>query len=1285
MAVARRLFNLIFGTDNAENVSETSRADEVAAPVTPANLAIRATVTRPGRESARLPVEPSAVAKVVEPVQDSIKSDEPVAKSTDSGVSCNETSADKGNDGAAEQEQTRILGGNYRIVKRLGEGGSAQVFLAEDMSLGRKVAVKLLLDVGPDDQELIRLFQNEGRVLAELKHPAIITVFSVEEDETLKFPFLVMEYFEGKPLDSRGQEFRENPAFLFRRLIEIVEAVHACHSHANCIVHRDIKPDNVLINERNEVKLIDFGISRAGGIDLLSGLAGTLEYMAPELYRGETTTPATDIYALGIMFWELIVGKTPFQPSPGAEDEFIDLQNQHCNAAVPVEQLADVAWAQSLSELLTAMLAKNPVDRPAAPEIIAALKRAILVNERRIGDQYEMESLLASEKDFEVYRARELKIARTATIKILSAAAMKDEEVAGAFVDCARKLGSFEHACLPKVFNIDRDPNTGNLFCVMSAPAGQPLRELLAQLVHQPRRLATILQQVAAGVEACCMNDFRHGRIDVNNIMVGDDDQVLLVDYFPVPAQAGGLSDLQGLLEIVHEISRMEVSSAENENSLVGILTDWTKTAVGNIENEAQVVSALIQRLQNWEKSLQPGDARQVEEYSPAMAREQKIEFIRRLSEGRQAGNLSRLVPVARRETDPDVLCACIQAIAATGGLSQAPLLAEFVRHAEPAVRRQAIKVLDSFENPTLCLSFFGALNDADPEVRSLAGHALKVLGLEILQEELQSLVLFGAPAQQEAAGKALRFFPEAENRHLIELLEKSPVAAVVAAAGVTRKVWARRQPGAAGRKDTAVAGMSSPVIDLAGHTIVCGYGSTGSLFVDNLLRNDKKVVVVDDNLTQRECGLLKEKNLKWVSGSALDPVVLMNAGLMTATSLIALTGDDDRNLEIGLKVQTLRQRAPVGSCATPLRSFLHLYHHHRRSLFYRYTEASSGDLDEMRTFSLAESASRQLIQRYSPPEKFLAGQLHGVPLDLLVVGFSPLAMVFCVQLAKHFQGSGPGLLNIVVVDSNVAEKAERFRFLFPTIDQVVSLRFEESRVGAGSGQEAGGQAADGFAAIYCFPETIEDGKVLLEQYSAITQCTINSRLLLVWPATGHSDRGVQETAGWNFYDYPVECCSGDLVMNETQDVFARALHSYYCEGAVRRGEAGNQNLVEWQALAGEIKDSNRSQADHILVKLRSVGCSIGKSDGESRLTQDETDILAKVEHRRWVVEKLLNGWKYGPTRDSVRQTHPNLIPWEALSEIERAKNRIAVMRIPDILALAGCGIVRQPAAEKKT
>ncbi|MFZ2957420.1 MAG: serine/threonine-protein kinase, partial [Candidatus Ozemobacteraceae bacterium] len=235
----------------------------------------------------------------------------------------------------------RVLGGNYLVGQRLGEGGSAEVFLAYDLQLNRKVALKFLIEDESTEKEVTKAFLNEGRILASLKHPGIVTVFSAQVEETLKFPFLVMEYFEGVSLDERGQEFRENPIFLFRLMIQILEAIHACHTHPNTIIHRDLKPTNILINTANEIKVIDFGISLVGKTDLLSGyVIGSPEYMAPELYEGKPTTPKTDIYALGIMFWELMIGKVPFSADPNSPDPLLDLKNQHCTHPLPLQILA---------------------------------------------------------------------------------------------------------------------------------------------------------------------------------------------------------------------------------------------------------------------------------------------------------------------------------------------------------------------------------------------------------------------------------------------------------------------------------------------------------------------------------------------------------------------------------------------------------------------------------------------------------------------------------------------------------------------------------------------------------------------------------------------------------------------------------------------------------------------------------------------------------------------------------------------------------------------------------
>jgi eukaryotic-like serine/threonine-protein kinase len=207
-----------------------------------------------------------------------------------------------------------LLAERYRIERRLGLGGMAVVHLARDTLLDRPVAVKLLADRYGGDEELRERFLREGRFAARLSHPHVVGVFDTGEAEGQ--PYLVLEYVEGASL---AEELARRGRFPVTEVVELGRQACAglAHAHAAGLVHRDVKPQNLLLRSDGVLKVADFGIARAtdGGATLTQAgtLLGTASYMAPEVAEGAPATAAADVYSLGAVLYELLTGVPPRQ------------------------------------------------------------------------------------------------------------------------------------------------------------------------------------------------------------------------------------------------------------------------------------------------------------------------------------------------------------------------------------------------------------------------------------------------------------------------------------------------------------------------------------------------------------------------------------------------------------------------------------------------------------------------------------------------------------------------------------------------------------------------------------------------------------------------------------------------------------------------------------------------------------------------------------------------------------------------------------------------------------
>ena len=248
-----------------------------------------------------------------------------------------------------------LLAGRYRLGHRLGRGGMASVHLAHDTVLERPVAVKLLAEGLGEDEELRERFLREGRFAAKLSHPHVVAVFDTGEDEGR--PYIVMEYVAGASL---AEELVRRGAFEPDEVGALGR--QACaglgHAHDAGVVHRDVKPQNLLLREDGVLKVADFGIARGGGATITQAgtLLGTASYMAPEVADGRPATAASDVYSLGAVLYELLAGVPPRRV-----ESLADLGDERPPRAL-AERAPDAPPA--LAATIMRCLERDPAHRP---------------------------------------------------------------------------------------------------------------------------------------------------------------------------------------------------------------------------------------------------------------------------------------------------------------------------------------------------------------------------------------------------------------------------------------------------------------------------------------------------------------------------------------------------------------------------------------------------------------------------------------------------------------------------------------------------------------------------------------------------------------------------------------------------------------------------------------------------------------------------------------------------------------------------------------------------------
>src|SRR5215212_1738964 len=265
-----------------------------------------------------------------------------------------------------------LIDDRYAILETLGGGGMAEVFLARDEVLGRRVALKVLRGQYAGDEEFVERFRREAKSAAALNHPNIVQVYDQGRANDGTY-YMAMEYVPGGTLKERiVREGPLDPREAAGIAARVAEALDVAHGRG--IVHRDIKPQNILISESGAAKVADFGIARAAAsktVTETSLILGTAAYMSPEQVRGERVGPASDLYSLGVVLYEMLTGQLPY-----AADNPLATAMKHLDEPPRRPREANPAVPEGMDALTAKLLAKDPGDRYAsAAELAEDLRR----------------------------------------------------------------------------------------------------------------------------------------------------------------------------------------------------------------------------------------------------------------------------------------------------------------------------------------------------------------------------------------------------------------------------------------------------------------------------------------------------------------------------------------------------------------------------------------------------------------------------------------------------------------------------------------------------------------------------------------------------------------------------------------------------------------------------------------------------------------------------------------------------------------------------------------------
>lgn len=250
------------------------------------------------------------------------------------------------------------ISGRYKILEVIGGGGMANVYLARDMILEREVAMKVLRFDFSNDDEFIKRFRREAQSATSLAHPNVVSIYDVGEEDGIYY--IVMEYVDGQTLKQYIQQFAPvHPRKAVNIMVQIVSAIQ--HAHDNQIIHRDIKPHNILIDHHGNVKVTDFGIAMALSsttITQTNSVLGSVHYLSPEQARGGLANKKSDIYSIGIVLFELLTGRLPFDG-----ESAISIALKHLQSQTPSPKRWNPDIPQSLENIILKSTAKDPFHR----------------------------------------------------------------------------------------------------------------------------------------------------------------------------------------------------------------------------------------------------------------------------------------------------------------------------------------------------------------------------------------------------------------------------------------------------------------------------------------------------------------------------------------------------------------------------------------------------------------------------------------------------------------------------------------------------------------------------------------------------------------------------------------------------------------------------------------------------------------------------------------------------------------------------------------------------------
>jgi len=483
------------------------------------------------------------------------------------------------------------------------------------------------------------------------------------------------------------------------------------------------------------------------------------------------------------------------------------------------------------------------------------------------------------------------------------------------------------------------------------------------------------------------------------------------------------------------------------------------------------------------------------------------------------------------------------------------------------------------------------------------------------------------------------------------------------------------------------------------GHVIICGLGLLGPVLVDRFCRNGYKVVVIEKDPSPVDTELCQSSGAFVLPGDASKPHVLAAAGISKAKYLITVAGEDDVNAEIAGVATTLQRKDPVH----PLTCYLHivdldLYTMLKAAEF----QNSSAPAFRLDIFNIYQTVGDTILDR---PESFLAGVQDPQDVRLLVIGIGRLGESLIYHAAKRWKnqfGNTGRKLPVTLLDKNAEEREKILLLRYPAIIRycdfsTISVDIASSEFTRCSFLESCPGEQPYSRIFICTGKPALGLSAGLVVHKQLQRKGIKNKgreipiVIRTNQETGLSHYiGTLKKGGRvfsNLYAFSLrdETSSDNKILNAPREMIARAIHEDYVvkEKNLQKTPVTSPKMIPWDELPEDYRESNRLQADDIINKLHAISCRIVPpntwDDPPFEFTPDEVEMLAEMEHMRWMNEKKDGGWKYGKTRVERRfyKRHPLLVPFKDLSPEDKEKDRNAIRLIPALLKNVDLKIIR--------